>query len=706
MVNITLAQNNQNLTEYIESQKEDIETAIKLSMMRLEVKPIKVEGFDPYDDYNFQDISAVEDEDSLKNLIEELTDLYVHLRHPYNLVEFGFEKNEYAKLQGESHSYFREHPEELPIYEPIEIRFKDGKTQKVKKYISQRALKASQKDNSIKAGTEFDDLENYFLEQSMYSSIDQMGFYTSKPIDRITVKATLNTPDFTTYRLTKNGETVETPEGKIELVGISGNQLEIKISATLEDRYKILPMYEDGRVLREQSSNKNSGYGEQAVPKLQKVIGFYDQALSEVKNGNINSTDEVDTFVKTLTTKNKLKITEEDQVIEIRQALRGPISEIIVKIKKEKPKKQTFTFEMAWDTNEETQDSMEKLFIVSDFKTEKYGLLDIKGNWVVRPEYNELYTSVDSHFYYEWTEDDERNYYFFDSKKKQFQSIDFIPISDEPLAERYFIIHREKGGAQGVFDLKTQKTIIPITNYQFEKLVGDKYWLVRKINEKYTNFNRGVLDENGDIIIPPIQMRINYQDGFFYVENYMKEEDYPEVYQSNPIQPDIYNHKGINITQGKYNTIEGKFVEGAQLVKNERYKRSGKSAITLIATDIDFIDVDGNVLAEFPNDEYKEVHPFENGLSRIQNAVGFYGFVDTAGQIALPFEYVFATDFKGSYALAQFNQDGQSVTAFIDKKGKVIKRVPASFRDVRYKDDKPYVILENGDTYDFEANPF
>src|SRR5690554_1612557 len=88
IINITQAQNNQDLTHYIESQKEDIENFVKLSTTRLEVKPIKVEGFDSYDDSNFRDLSVFEDEDSVKSLIEEFTNMDVNLLYPYNLVEF------------------------------------------------------------------------------------------------------------------------------------------------------------------------------------------------------------------------------------------------------------------------------------------------------------------------------------------------------------------------------------------------------------------------------------------------------------------------------------------------------------------------------------------------------------------------------------------------------------------------------------------
>lgn len=705
MVFTTQAQNNEDLTNYIESQKEEIEAIVNLSTMRLEIQPIEVEGFNPNDKYNFhsRDLSVFDDEDSLRKFIEDFTELRVELLYPYNLVEFHFDDYEYAEYLGEKKfSYFYEHPEELPFYEPLEIRFKDGKTEKTKKYLNERDFMESFNEDIPEPGPKFSDLENYFLDDPMISAADRVGFYTSKPIESIAFNVTINAPEFTTYRLSQNGEVVETPDGKIELIGISGDEYTLRFPATLEDRYTILPLYKDGRVLKEQSSSLSFGYGEKSIPKLLKIIGLYDQALLEVKSGNLNSTDEIDAFMEALVIEEKLTITEEEQVAEKRQKLRGPISEVLVKIKNEKLNKHTFTFEMAVDSDEESQSSKEELMVVSDFKTKKYGLLDINGNWIVKPEYNYLFTIVSSQFYYESPGDKDYIYYFFDSKNKQLNRVDFLPTNKKPIAGRYIIIEKEKNGFQGVFDLKTQKTIIPITEYIINDLLDNGNWSVSKLKDGH--FSSGVLDGNGAIIIPPIQDEIKYHDGFFYVESYLSKEEYPDVYPST--QLDIYNSEGINITQGKFNTIEGGFVDGIQFVENLHYKKSGKNAFTRTGKDFYLIDTNGKVLAEFPKDEYKTYHPFENGLARIQNAAGLYGFIDVEGKLALPFEYVFATDFKAKYALAEFIQDGQTITAFIDKTGKVIKILPASFKDMDYQGDTPYVILKNSNVYDFEGNSF
>lgn len=690
------AQNNEDLSEYIETEKENIELAIELTSMRMELRPAEVEDFNPDNDYNFQNVSEAHAGESIEEIIEALTEIDIELRHPYNLVKFDFEKDEYAKYRGESRSYYSEHPEELPSYKPVKIRFQDGKTEKVKKYVSERALRETQEEGE--SDPKLSDLEHYLLEDQWYSPIERMGLYTSKPIKSMIVEVTVNIPGFTTYHLSQDGEIAETPGVKIELVGISGDEFAVILPGTLEDRYSILALYEDGRVLGDMFSSRNIGFTEQSVSKLNKLITFYDQALAEVENGNLDSIDDVQNFIESLMTKNKITFSETDRVIELHQSVRGPISEIVVKVRQEKVDKQTFTFEISADTEE---DSKADFIVASDFKTEKFGILDLKGNWVVHPEFSDDFRAVGPHFYMDFTEDNDRIFYFFDSKKKKLHPVDFIPENDEPVLDRYYVIQKEANGPEGVFDVKTQKIVIPITDYRFTDMIADRYWLVQK-TEHWSS--KGVLDETGAVVVPPNHMEITYQDGFFYTEIYLSPEEYPDVYPRT--RPDIYTLEGVNITQGKYNRISDKFSDGALLVKYEHYEESGKNAVTLKRVDWYFINTAGEVLAEFPNDEYKKIHPFENGLARIQDAVGFYGFIDPDGKVTLPFEYIFATDFKGSYALAQFNQDGKSTTAFIDKKGKVIITLPATFREIRYQDDQPYVLLNNGDTYDFEAKPF
>ncbi|MBL7705323.1 MAG: WG repeat-containing protein [Taibaiella sp.] len=136
---------------------------------------------------------------------------------------------------------------------------------------------------------------------------------------------------------------------------------------------------------------------------------------------------------------------------------------------------------------------------------------------------------------------------------------------------------------------------------------------------------------------------------------------------------DIYNESGKNITQRKYDDIKGTFNDGLLLVGKRHTSQEG-----YINTKYYYIDTQCQVKIDVAAKGYKDPEAFSAGLAIVKNNEGDYGYINTKGALAIPFQYQYAWYFYPTSRLARVKLKDNTY-ALIDKNGNIVKKLPGSF---------------------------
>ena len=152
--------------------------------------------------------------------------------------------------------------------------------------------------------------------------------------------------------------------------------------------------------------------------------------------------------------------------------------------------------------------------------------------------------------------------------------------------------------------------------------------------------NYGFIDTEGNVVID-----LQYEDGFSFSEGLAaveKDGKYGFIdVQENVVIPfkwdNAYNfHDGI-----------------AQVWKNEK---------------AGYIDKEGNVISEPEWDQWSSSSTSFDGLIRVNDSLGKYGFIDLTGKLVIPCEYDYANSFSEGYTVVEVDDK----YGFIDTKGSYV----------------------------------
>ncbi len=335
---------------------------------------------------------------------------------------------------------------------------------------------------------------------------------------------------------------------------------------------------------------------------------------------------------------------------------------------------------------------------IAGVKTEegyRYGYYNAKGKEILKTEYNDIYRIVDI--------DDDKNAYLIAMKDgrygalkngKEIINYDYQDIEYNSLNKLFVVT---KGSKMGVINQKG-KTILDnsysdiqfsgiyITakkdeagEYEIYKPDGEKIpnnnWttMIPTLNENYfivsdSNFLYGVIDKNNNQIIP---------NSYTYI-SYLENDNFAVCNQNGKYG--IINKEGKSTIEINYDSIQK--INNTQIIQvvngentyfyNNNFERILETKEPVIQVEEKMIKVYSNLDMFYINTEgklltNKEVYP-ENNLYTAKKD-GKYGFVDKNGNIALDYQYEFATELNQS-GFAGIKKDGK--WGVINKEGKII----------------------------------
>jgi hypothetical protein len=330
----------------------------------------------------------------------------------------------------------------------------------------------------------------------------------------------------------------------------------------------------------------------------------------------------------------------------------------------------------------------------------KWGVINTKGEFLIKPEYYKV----------ERIERDGQVFFYVYKPQPRFGIID---TSGRTLL--YPEYHRARNFVEDRLAVKTKKgwtfldkNLMPICNANFDEVRDFSNGLAAVMqNRKW-----GYINKSGSLVIPCIyrevidfkcerawaQTKGTWQlidkSGRPIGKNLFK---YPSEFNANysiakkekgskygvvntngefVIRPRFhqangFNKYGISIVKKKnlYGIIDttGKMLTEYSFIRIDSFSSewayaTNENGLVMLHTSGKVIDL---------NDDYYEVDPFINGVSRLKLA-GFYGYIDTTGQIIVPFELNRATNFKNGYAFCKkpgqlpfcINYKGESVFEF------------------------------------------
>ncbi|GEM_PF-844819 len=684
------AQTKQELLQKVDKDINSIKALLQLSGMRIEITPAAQKDFDPKDGFNFEQFSMAQAAADREKLQEFFSNLKVHnkLLYPYNIISIGKKEFDLLKLIGKDNFYFSHQPDKEPVFTPTRVTFLDGSTTSKnlpvisKESIAGKHTKTEKEDGESYSYVDEEDLSD--LEKLVWnsSSFDEtIALAASKPIKSISYRIDFPVPSKTIYEV--KGKTINTPYGIITIDTIAGTQVYCTLpDMDQADDLQVEAYYKNGKILRQKGSSSTTFIPGNKKQVYQQWLNTLEQAKKGIHKGDIRSDSDLEAYLKTQ------PVTMDDAMQQAYKSsvytFSGPVSKVVFILTDSIAKKESF--ELTFDTYGTGADQEE--FVATDFATQKNGLLDKSGQWVVAPQFNPYFRPINRYFYWDQF-DEEENTYYYNPSSKTIQKVDY-KINDPEICDgQYVIITPRTNGPKGLADVRSGKIILPM-EYDYLRFKSNKFWQLQK-EEK-----NGVLDKNFKTIMPVAYSRLDIEGDFI-------------IAGKGDANSDVYNAWGKNITQGKYDDIDGTFMDGLLLVGKRHTSKEG-----YINTKYYYIDTLCQIKIDLAAKGYRDGEEFSAGLAAVKNDEGVYGYIDTKGALVIPFQYQYAWYFYPTSKLARVKLKDDSYV-LIDKTGKVVKKLPGSFIESKLKaaDRASRILMEDkrsfneyGEELEYNSNDY
>lgn len=668
----TFAQNKETLIQEIEENIASMNQMIKFAETRIAITAVPGK-FDPSDKSNFEQYTAYSEE-RVKRFFDSLS-MQTRLVYPYNIITIDNDHFDLLSLLGKSSSYHLDHPEEKPIFIPGQVTYLDGTTADAV-YCSPNTIR----DKYAVADPDGRD-GDWYVDTAKLSEVEkwvwteQSSFYESfvlynpKPIKDISFSIALPMRSSSSDTVDLQHNTVTSPFGPLTLDGMRGNQVSCIIPAELDEQTEVKALYKDGRILSQKSYSSQTSLTEKGKVVFRQMIMAFEEAKKKVREGELKDQAAVDAYVRAHASTDGIGLQEKTSLYQFA----GPVSKVVF-VRSDaslKTRNQQVQYKVSYYKGETDY------HVAADFETGKTGIINTKGKWVVQPEYNEYFRAQNAYFYWDQINDYEATYWL-DHKTATLHKVAYRVDDPELYAAKYMKIEPKVNGLIGLVDVTTGKEVLPM-QHDFLRLVGDRYWNARISDDE------GMYNADFSVLIPFAFSDVNFVDGFFYTRSHNDKKD-------------VYSHKGQNITQGKYQDIDGNFGSGLLLVETytigtDRVMKDQKKF---------FIDTLGRVKISLKEIGMKDAEPFSGGLAMVRDAgTDKYGYINAGGKLVLPCIYSEAHNFfeQSGYALVEETGGTQML---IDQKGQVIKKFSEHYQSIyRDKESGLYRIgFYNGKTYD------
>lgn len=684
------AQTKQELLQKVDKDINSIKALLQLSGMRIKITPATQKDFDPKDGFNFEQFSIAKAPANREKLQEFFSNLKVHTRllYPYNIISIGKKEFDLLKLIGKDNFYFSHQPDKEPVFTPTRVTFLDGSTisNKLpvisKASIAEKHTKTEKEDGETYSYVDEEDLSK--LEQLIWesSSFDEtIALTTSKPIKSISYHIEFPIPSKTIYEV--KGKTINTPYGIITIDTIAGTQVYCTLpDLDQADDLQIEAYYKNGKILRQKGSSSTTFLPENKKQVYQQWLNTLEQARKEINKGEIKSERDLQTYLEAqpLAMDDAMSKAYKSSVY----TFSGPVTKVVFILTDSISKKESF--ELTFDTYGEDSDQEE--FVATDFTTQQNGLLDRSGKWVVAPQFNPYFRPLNRYFYWDQF-DEEENTYHYNPSTKTIQKVDYKINDPEIYDGQYVKIMTRTNGPKGLADVRSGKIILPM-DYDHISFKSNKFWLLEKDRKN------GVLDKNFKTIMPIAYTQLDIEGDYIIADKDGSGDD-------------IYDANGKNITQGKYDDIKGTFTDGLLLVGKRHTSKEG-----YINTKYYYIDTQCQVKIDLAAKGYEDQQPFSSGLAVVKNEAGYHGYIDTKGTLVIPCQYQYAWYFYPTSKLARVKLKDDSYV-LIDKTGKVVKKLPGSFIESKFKaaDRASRILMEDkrsfneyGEELEYNSNDY
>ncbi|RYD99620.1 MAG: WG repeat-containing protein [Sphingobacteriales bacterium] len=684
------AQTKQELLHKIDKDIRSIEKLLNMSGMRIEITSGDPKPFDPNDGFNFEQFSMAKTAADREKLQEFFRQLPVHnqLLYPYNIITIGKKEFDLLKLIGKDNFYFSHQPDKEPVFTPTRITFLDGSSiskdlpVSSKKSIAEKYTKTEKEAGETYSYVDEEDMND--LEKMIWnsSSFDAtIALADPKPIKSIRCNIELPVPVKKIYEA--QGKTINTPYGTITIDTIAGTQVYCTIpDMDQDDDLQIEAYYKNGKVLRQRGSSSNTFISGNKKQVYRQWLSTLKQAKKDIDKGDIKSDSDLEAYLKAhaATTEEETQQAYKSSVY----TFSGPVSKVVFILTDSSAKKESFEFTFdiyGADTDRET-------FVATDFESQKNGLLNKAGKWIVPAQFNLHFRPLNRYYY--WDQFDEaENTYYYNPAAQTIQMVAYKIDDPEIYDDKYVKITPRTNGLKGLADVRSGKIILPM-EYEHLSFKSNKYWLLKQED------NQGVLDQNFKTIMPIAYSKLDIEGDYI-------------IAGGSGSNSDVYNAGGKNITQGKYDDIEGSFSDGLLLVGKRHISKEGYTS-----TKYYYIDTLCQVKIDLATKGYKDAAEFSAGMAVVKNEAGDYGYINTKGVLVLPFQYKYARSFYLTSKLALVTlKDGSY--ALIDKSGNLVKKLPGSFTKSKFKaaDRASRILMEDkrsfneyGEELEYNSNDY
>ena len=489
---ICKSQTQKELLETLKREKVTIEYLANFENINFKLKAGN-KDFNPKDNSNFRTIKfdrlvSVEEVDSFfKQARVNVSSIY-----PYNVFNIDKDESDLIKFLGLDNFYFMDNPHMEAIYTPTKVNFLDGSSVNASEYeISHETIqkKHGVTDEDGYVDVVFDKLSS--IEKLIWDQSNTFKHYfainSSKPVASLDYEVQFIIPKSETFSLSKTNKIAHTNFGEIKLLEINNASASLLIPSQLKKRFEVYAIYKDGRVMKQLSQNSNTVYSDEQKKGFADLLQIYELAEAEVTRKTIQDIDQLTKFIKTkfpFSTTNYFEPT--NYYFEFDFA--GPIDHLKIKVLNLEEKPEVFNVSVSLRNDE-------KEFILSrDLDSDLYGILDVKGDWVVKPFLTEYVREMNKYFFRDQIDygvtSDEKSYdrvYWFDRQNMTLKLVDYIPESLELYDDKYCIVEKGINGKEGVVNGFTGEIVVPLIYYNV--LYKDGKWVAKTEDYKETIYS-------------------------------------------------------------------------------------------------------------------------------------------------------------------------------------------------------------------------
>lgn len=460
--------------------------------------------------------------------------------------------------------------------------------------------------------------------------------------------------------------------GKINLVEMKANEVDLQLSASLKDQIiKVEGINATGKAVEQSgssSSSMSSNYSDAFLSEL------YKTGLDVIAKIDGNKYKYVDELVKDLYQKMPKEDKEKpEKLTNASYSFRGNITAINIFFKP-KGAVETYTFTL------KNQSEYIEGFTIAQNKKEFLGLLDENGKWVVEPTFERLNYYKTNYFLGDIGKDGYQKILWLDNANKKLVPFKYRFYRSELYFDKYYSIENGVNGPKGLVNAITNRIEIEPTN---DNIYSEGKYIVVNTTEK----NARILDKDLKEIMNLNDQSFDIKGDFIFVEKRYTSKDKFAGYITLSNTDDIYNSAGqkINKEELVIDTYDFFGMDKLLLVQNKAGKKY-------------FINPMGEMALDAS--KYEEVKFFSNGLAAVKNKAGKWGYINAKVETVIPFVYDEAQTFSKISAMVK----SAGNYLLIDHHNKIIKKFADGFSSYRTSKDSDELQYTNYDGKTYGSN--